>query len=321
MKKALLILLSLVLLLSVPLSVTAKSSELVPIGEKVIFTDENWAYEKVNVYGWELDEYIGSDSVVSFPWAFAKEYITSVGSYAFNNNQTITDVTTTGKIESIGDYAFNNCSALESIELYDSLTALGVGCFYGCGMLNDINLEDTSITAVSAYCFANCGFSEVALPDSCLSIENMAFYNCDNLTRITIPATVTSIHQNAFMDCDNLVVYCYKDSAAHQFALDKSIPFVLIDDIEPTEAPTELPTVPETYILGDVDDDDDVSVIDVTLILRYCAEIKVPVTYEMLLHGDVDGDGDVSPYDATLILRFVADINTPYPIGEEVTGS
>lgn len=312
MKKVFFVLLSLLLVFILSTSVMSASYSLAQTGDKVVFTDENWAYEKNSGYGFEIDEYIGSANEVELPWSFAKEYITAVGDYAFNNNSTITSVTTTSVINRIGDYAFNFCSSLETIVLFDSLESLGVGCFYGCSSLNDVNLDNTSITSIPAYCFAECGFGEIALPDTCTSICDMAFYNCSDLSKITIPAGVTDISDTAFIECDNLSIYCYADSAAHQYAVAKEIPFVLLD----AEPPTEPPTEPQKYLLGDADTDGDITILDATVIQRVLVGYVVNSFDEKA--ADVSMDG-LDIVDATIIQRYLADMAIPYPVGEWMT--
>ena len=307
MKRLFTAIIALLLFLCFCTSASALSYDIADTGEKVIFTDENWAYEKVNVYGWELDEYIGTATEVELPWSFAKEYVTTLGDYAFNYNTTVTSIDTTSKIESIGNYAFFGCTALKSIILYDSITDIGEGCFYGDSTLTDINLDDTSITAVSAYCFAECGITELSLPATCTSIGNMAFYNCSALTKLTIPESVTEIHQDAFKGSDNVVIYCYTDSYAHQYAEANGIEYVLIDR-----------SVEYTFILGDADGDGVVTIIDATVIQRVLVYLMDDPDGMIELRASVDGD-DLNITHATKIQRYLADFAVPEPIGTEVT--
>ena len=71
----------------------------------------------------------------------------------------------------------------------------------------------------------------------------------------------------------------------------------------------------KSYICGDADCDGDVSILDVTVIQRYMAEIQVPFFDETA--ADVNSDGlDIS--DATMIQRFLAGIRISCAIGETV---
>lgn len=72
--------------------------------------------------------------------------------------------------------------------------------------------------------------------------------------------------------------------------------------------------VPST-ILGDVDNDGNVSINDVTTVQRYLAG-RVPLSEEQLLNANVNGDSNVSIVDATLIQKYLAQLDYgSLPIG------
>lgn len=64
----------------------------------------------------------------------------------------------------------------------------------------------------------------------------------------------------------------------------------------------------DEYMLGDSDRDDEVAVIDVTIIQRSLADMAV-VSFDATA-SDVDGDGDVTIVDATGIQRFLCEMET-----------
>lgn len=70
------------------------------------------------------------------------------------------------------------------------------------------------------------------------------------------------------------------------------------------------------YMVGDVDNDNDVTVLDATIALRVSVGIMKDLDGMMTLRGDIDESGDLDPLDATVILRYNADIKTTYPVGE-----
>ncbi|MBQ3285732.1 MAG: hypothetical protein IJH40_08855 [Ruminococcus sp.] len=83
----------------------------------------------------------------------------------------------------------------------------------------------------------------------------------------------------------------------------------------PTEpAPTEPPTEPAKGILGDVDGDGDVNIIDATYIQRYLAGITISFDFKDIV-ADVDEDGDVNIIDVTMLQRWLAGIITSDKIG------
>ncbi|MBQ3284540.1 MAG: hypothetical protein IJH40_02750 [Ruminococcus sp.] len=74
----------------------------------------------------------------------------------------------------------------------------------------------------------------------------------------------------------------------------------------------------DPYILGDVDGDGVVTVIDVSWIQRELADMSVTKTYNDAA-GDVDGSGTVDIIDATYIQRYLAGMSVPYEIGKTIT--
>ena len=47
--------------------------------------------------------------------------------------------------------------------------------------------------------------TSVAIPESVVSIEDNAFYDCGSLTSITIPTSATFLGENVFQGCSSLV--------------------------------------------------------------------------------------------------------------------
>ncbi len=71
---------------------------------------------------------------------------------------------------------------------------------------------------------------EIILPSSVITINADAFSNNPALTSITIPESVVNIAPGIFDGCPNVTVRCYENSPIHQFAVNNSIKFELIED-------------------------------------------------------------------------------------------
>ena len=80
---------------------------------------------------------------------------------------------------------------------------------------------------------------------------------------------------------------------------------------DPPVIPTDAPT-PTPVLYGDADDDGDISVLDVTYIQRFIADISLPSPLNER-NADVDGDDEVSIIDATYIQRWIAGIIEKFP--------
>lgn len=81
------------------------------------------------------------------------------------------------------------------------------------------------------------------------------------------------------------------------------------DPPKPTQPPTEPPV---EVILGDADDDGEVTITDVTFIQRYEAGITLPSPLNTK-NADVDDDEEITIVDATLIQRFLVGIINKFP--------
>jgi hypothetical protein len=108
--------------------------------------------------------------------------------------------------------------------------------YYGAGFLNlqpFVSTLPTSyslylpkdLTEIKAEAFMGDKFTTVYLHNKVTSIGAAAFKNCPNLTYIYIPASVTSIASDAFSGSNNVIIVCAKNSTAHTYAVNKSIPY------------------------------------------------------------------------------------------------
>ena len=134
------------------------------------------------------------------------------------NGKMVTDLVIPDSVTSIGSYAFCNCDSLTSITIPDSVTNIGYGAFKNCSSLTGIWVDENNTsycsdtygvlydqnktTLIQAPAKGNVG--AYVIPDSVTSIGSEAFYNCSSLTSITIPDSVTSIGYQAFYDCSSL---------------------------------------------------------------------------------------------------------------------
>ena len=146
---------------------------------------------------------------------------------------------------------------------------------------------------------------EIVIPETVTAIADNAFSLCQTLEKVTIPDSVTEIGKDVFTDYGNVRIYCSTDSAAHKYAQDNNIGFILTDGgYEPVK-------------LGDVDGDGKISAKDSMTIQRYAINLK-KLEPNQIRAADADGDGRVTNKDAIILLRYTINIPVKFAIGEMV---
>ncbi|MBR6164562.1 MAG: leucine-rich repeat domain-containing protein [Clostridia bacterium] len=65
-------------------------------------------------------------------------------------------------------------------------------------------LGGCTVTAIGEMTFQDCKVEEVILPETILSIDNMAFFKCESLRSITVPEGVTALGRCCFGGCTAL---------------------------------------------------------------------------------------------------------------------
>ena len=240
----------------------------------------------------------------------------------------------------IADFAFFDCSELEEVSIPDSVISIGVGAFDGTpwydnqpdglvyagkvvlGFKNpwDNYYESAEIDegtlGIADEAFSDCSDLEaVTIPDSVVYIGAYAFDSCENLASVTIPASVTTIGNFAFgysfdYDNDDMIkaegfsIQGYNGTAAEQYANDNGLTFISLGD------------KPSGMILGDADNDGEVTILDATVIQRHIAELSTESFNEAA--ADADQDGMVTIMDATSIQRHIAELPTNENIGNPI---
>lgn len=166
--------------------------------------------------------------------------VTTLGDYAFFNNDSITSVDVPSTVTSIGAYAFAECANLMNVNLPDGLTTINNYTFYQCTKLRIVTLP-SSLTSISNFAFASSGLltieipegvtmignsafrsttlANVNLPDGLTSIGDDAFYNCVSLSEITLPSSVNQIGSNAFQRCGALALIICQSTTAPSISL------------------------------------------------------------------------------------------------------
>ena len=154
--------------------------------------------------------------------------VTQIGSFAFSENERLSQLTIGRGITEISIGAFSEASALKNVEIPNGVTVIGAVAFSVSGVETVTFEEGSVLTTIGASAFANCYISEITIPASVREIgsaafganpltyvgfaENSvlqtigasAFQACTLLPQIDLPASLTRIEFEAFSGCQML---------------------------------------------------------------------------------------------------------------------
>ena len=159
---------------------------------------------------------IGSDAF--FEWSTLTnitipDTVTSIGGSAFESCESLTSITIPNSVTSIGEWAFAYCSSFTSITIPNSVTSIGNDAFDYCTSLTYNKISETDEgkylgNTTNPYLYLadteTTTLTEYIIHKDCKIIGSYAFEDCTGLTSITIPDSVTSIGSSAFSRCRGL---------------------------------------------------------------------------------------------------------------------
>ncbi len=164
---------------------------------------ENYKYILQSDETISISKYIGEDTELIIPSEINGYPVTSIGSGAFSNSDTLISVTIPDSVTSIGLAAFSSCDNLQEVSIPNSITSIPKRAFAWCYKLENISFSD-SITIIDEFAFYFASISKLDIPNGVEYIGTHAFGSCKSLTEVTISESVLTIHDAAFDFCGNL---------------------------------------------------------------------------------------------------------------------
>jgi len=160
-----------------------------------------------------ITKYIGTDSIVNVPSTIGGGYpVTTIGSEAFINNNSITSITFPLSAVNFEFKAIFQCNNLQEMTLSGSAN-ITLKYLFG----NDLALVPTSLKTIrfaegsstySGEIFDGLSGSflyTIYLPASLKTTPVDAFYQCPNIWKCFVPEGITALGSRTFCSCDNLV--------------------------------------------------------------------------------------------------------------------
>lgn len=155
--------------------------------------------------------------------------VTQIGTYAFYNWTTLTDIKIPNSVISISDYAFQSCSGLKKMTIpgTTTYTDYSFNATYNIEEFVITGEEISDITAGrsnnSPWCKSNSNIKKITIQNTVKTIGQWVFGGLTNLKEIEIPNSVTKIKSYAFSGCSKLETikfgsdlsiiyrYCFQD--------------------------------------------------------------------------------------------------------------
>ena len=241
----------------------------------------------------------------------------SNGGDLYVKGEKISDLVIPDGVVRINDHAFNggliSSSVITSVTIPDSVISIGDSSFNNCKNLAEINIPD-SVTYIAGYAFSNTAWYDnqpdglvyigkvaysykgtmpentfVEIKYGTVNISEHAFYQCNGLSGVRIPSSVTGIGEDAFYGCSDLTIYGKAGSYAAEYSRANQLKFFEVDEV----------------IVGDVNLDGQIDVIDVTAIQKHLAGL-IHLSDEQLVLSDTNGDGEINITDATHLQKYLA---------------
>ncbi len=237
--------------------------------------------------------------------------VEEIGGGAFSETNLKSLVVPEG-VTGIGGYAFSDCVNLISIDLPESLESLGEGAFQNCTSLTSIHLP-SKLNLIYGNTFLYCSsLKDIIIPENIVGIGN-AFQYCSSLKSVSIPSAMEDISDQAFRYCDNLEAVVVKVSEplpityatfTNYTGATLYVPQGCRDAYKSAENWCQFGEIRElTGIKGDVNQDGEVSVYDVTKLIDVVLGKKgqtIPLEFT-----DLNGDGEASIYDVTELIDII----------------
>lgn len=250
-------------------------------------------------------DYSGEDSDIIKPYDIYENYSITIGpptlNYSLWDSTSVYDL----KFDKLSNYSlymdYENVSYYSDVNnaIETQFSPRGNITFKG----TDANYEVTMVTDAS-----ECVTDWYAVTVSCNNTNNMQFKKVDE-GYMLLSTNLEDVNVNAMnnnVSVDKKFSSKYKEVLIYE--IDENTIGINVDfnNDGTFETPVD---VAEGMILGDVDGDNDITIIDVTEIQRYLAH-KTTFDNVKSLCADAEKDGVVSIMDATQIQRFIAHIIT-----------
>lgn len=161
----------------------------------------------------EITGYTGRIDKLVIPSEIDGVKVTSIGSCAFLDDDTLESVVIQRGVLRIGHSAFRNCKNLKAIKLPKGMAEIGSYAFVDCSNLTGIKLRE-GLNSIGVAAFDSTGLLHVEIPEGTKTINDFAFCNCGSLESVYIHEGPSRIELDCF-SCEKLSKIYIPQSVAY----------------------------------------------------------------------------------------------------------
>ena len=191
---------------------------------------DNYIFQTIDKNKLILTKYnrTGLENVV-IPEEVEDKTVIAIGEAAFKWAIDVVSVVIPACVEKIEDSAFERANNLREVIMKEGIKTIGESAFGNCGKLEKVILPN-SVESIGEFAFGFCTkLKEIVIPENLREIPSQFVADCESLEKIVIPASVTKISDDAMENCDKVTIYTEEGSFAQAYAIEKGIPFKIVD--------------------------------------------------------------------------------------------
>lgn len=191
---------------------------------------------------------------------------------------------------------FEKCSKLTKVTFPDNLTVeeIDMKCFKGCKSLKTIKLPK-GVKYIGESAFENCtSLESIELPDTTIGIRMSTFRGCTALNKVKLPSTFKEVDFD-----EEINVEIINDTFGTNTTFEAPYDSPILSALEGTNRLTKV-NYPNIF---DVNNDGEVSILDVSVFQKHLGKIKT-------INGisDINGDNEINIDDVTYLQRILCSI-------------
>lgn len=227
---------------------------------------------------------------ITIPDAVAK-----IGNAVFEDCSSLSTVKLPENLSELGQSVFEDCSSLKEIVIPDGITKLGSNILRNCSSLVSVSFSD-AITEIGNHTFMGTAITAIILPATLNKLGVRPFYKCMQLSDITVKSlTPIAINDETFYNISKLTLYVPEGSKEAYETADYWKDF---KEIKEGVGPDS-----KGYILGDANNDRQITVADYTAIVHHILG-KTPANFNAKA-ADVNKDNNINMADYTGVVHLI----------------